>query len=172
MLLSRFLAASPRLLARPASTWSQSTPFKRNAPLDIHPEIQQALAESKPVVALETALVTHGFPYPHNLDLSLSLEDIVRSTGSVPATIGIIDGRIKVGMTKPELERLADRKAGPAKISRRDIAPAIAMKANGGADQVTRAKTTFLTFLRPGTTCSATLVFAALAGIKVFQLKS
>lgn len=118
--------------------------------MDIHPEVQQALAENKPVVALETALVTHGLPYPQNLQVSLSLEDIVRSTGSIPSTIGVVGGRIKVGLTKGELERLADEKARPAKISRRDIAPAIAIKADGG------------------TTCSATLVFAALAGIKVF----
>jgi pseudouridylate synthase / pseudouridine kinase len=122
-----------RPIFRSASTWSQSTPFKRNAPVDIHPAIQQAFAESKPIVALETALVTHGLPYPQNLEVSLSLEDIVRSTGSIPATIGIVGGRIKVGMTKGELERLADRKASPAKISRRDIAPAIATRADGGA---------------------------------------
>jgi pseudouridine-5'-phosphate glycosidase/pseudouridine kinase len=133
MSLLRFLVSAPRRLIRPASTWSQSTPFKRNAPLDIHPEIQQALSERKPIVALETALVTHGLPYPQNLEVSLSLEDIVRTTGSVPATIGIVGGRIKVGLTKGELERLADKKGSPAKISRRDIAPAIAMKSDGGA---------------------------------------
>lgn len=122
-----------RPVFRPASTWSQSTSFKRIPPLDIHPEVQQALAENKPVVALETALVTHGLPYPQNLQVSLSLEDIVRSTGSIPSTIGVVGGRIKVGLTKGELERLADEKARPAKISRRDIAPAIAIKADGGA---------------------------------------
>jgi pseudouridylate synthase / pseudouridine kinase len=135
MSLLRFLAHGrfPVPVVRFASTWSHSIPFNRNAPVDIHPEVQQALAESKPVVALETALVTHGLPYPQNLEVSLSLEDIVRSTGSIPATIGIVGGRIKVGMTKGNLERLADKKAGPAKISRRDIAPAIASKVDGGA---------------------------------------
>ena len=137
MLLPRCLAAPARCLTRPvfrsASTWTHSTPFQRNAPLDIHPEIQQALVENKPVVALETALVTHGMPYPRSLEVSRSLEDIVRSTGSIPATIGIINGRIKVGMAKGELERLADKRASPAKISRRDIASAVALKADGGA---------------------------------------
>lgn len=106
----------------------------RGAPLDVHPEVRDALAAKKPVVALETTLVTHGFPYPINLELSRSLEDIVRSTGSTPATIGIIGGRIKIGLEPSELERLADTKGNPsiAKISRRDIAPAIAMKADGG----------------------------------------
>ncbi len=64
--------------------FSTATLAHRNAPLDIHPEIQEALATNKPVVALETTLVTHGFPYPTNYDLSLDLEEIVRSTGAVP----------------------------------------------------------------------------------------
>ncbi|KAJ4002363.1 indigoidine synthase A-like protein [Lentinula boryana] len=120
--------------------------------LDIHPEVLDALATKKPVVALETTLVTHGFPYPTNYDLSNSLESIVRSTGAIPATIGIIEGRIKIGLEKAELEELANPEipGSVVKISRRDIAPAVSMRAFGG------------------TTCSATLIFAALAGIKVF----
>ncbi|KAJ3790942.1 indigoidine synthase A-like protein [Lentinula aff. detonsa] len=120
--------------------------------LDIHPEVLDALAAKKPVVALETTLVTHGFPYPTNYDLSNSLESIVRSTGAIPATIGIIEGRIKIGLEKAELEELANPEipGSVVKISRRDIAPAVSMRAFGG------------------TTCSATLIFAALAGIKVF----
>ncbi|KAF9076237.1 indigoidine synthase A-like protein [Rhodocollybia butyracea] len=124
----------------------------QNVPLDVHPEVLDALSSKKSVVALETTLVTHGFEYPTNVELATSLEQIVRSTGAVPATIGIVEGRIKIGLEKAELERLASpAKPGSVfKISRRDIAPAIAMKADGG------------------TTCAATLVFAALAGIKVF----
>ncbi|KAF8961029.1 indigoidine synthase A-like protein [Flammula alnicola] len=123
----------------------------RDAPLDIHPEVEDALAHNKPVVALETALVTHGLPFPSSLEVPLALEEIVRSTGSIPATIGIIGGRVKVGLERDELERLADyKKVKPAKVSRRDIAAAIAVEADGG------------------TTCSATMIFAALAGIKVF----
>ncbi|KAF9044596.1 indigoidine synthase A-like protein [Hymenopellis radicata] len=124
----------------------------RSTPLDIHPEVQTAIQERKPVVALETTLVSHGFPYPTNYELATSLEDIVRSTGSIPATIGIIEGRVKVGMNRPELERLADKETypGAVKVSRRDIGPVISAKMDGG------------------TTCSATLIFAAMVGIKVF----
>lgn len=103
-----------------------------NAPIDIHPEVEEALGTGKPVVSLETALVTHGLPYPNNLELGLELESIVRSTGTVPATIGMIDGRIKVGLERSELERLANPEGRKAKLSRRDIAPAIALKADGG----------------------------------------
>src|ERR1700733_9427146 len=90
-------------------------------------------------------------PYPKNIETAQSVERVVRSTGAVPATIGLIGGRVKIGLELPELERLADTKSNPSvvKLSRRDIAPAIAMKRDGG------------------TTCSATLIFAALAGIKV-----
>jgi len=105
----------------------------RDAPLDIHPEVEDALAHQKPVVALETALVTHGLPYPTNLDVPLALEGVVRSTGSIPATIGIIQGRVKIGLEKHELERLAERRMNPVKISRRDIAAAIATDSDGGS---------------------------------------
>ncbi|KDR84935.1 hypothetical protein GALMADRAFT_233410, partial [Galerina marginata CBS 339.88] len=142
---------SARPYARGLASWAQLRPFQlKGAPLDIHPEVEDALVHNRPVVALETALVTHGLPYPSSLEVPLALENIVRSTGSIPATIGIIGGRVKVGLERNELERLADRKARPSKISRRDIAAALAMEVDGG------------------TTCSATLVFAALAGIKVF----
>ncbi|KAG6336097.1 hypothetical protein ID866_2994 [Astraeus odoratus] len=120
------------------------------APVDIHPEIEDALANCKPVVALESTIITHGMPYPTSIDMAWSVESIVRSTGSIPATIGIIDGRVKVGLQSHELERLARRTADPVKISRRDISAAIVSKKDGG------------------TTCSSTLIFAALAGIKVF----
>lgn len=112
---------------------SRLLPVERaNAPIDIHPEVEEALGAAKPVVSLETALVTHGLPYPSNLELGLELEQIVRSTGSIPATIGILDGRIKVGLERSELERLADPDRKKAKVSRRDIAPAVASKADGG----------------------------------------
>lgn len=106
---------------------------RRIAPVDIHPEVEEALAHNKPVVALETALVTHGLPYPQSLEVPLGLEGIVRSTGAVPATIGIIGGRVKIGLERNELDYLADRTASkPAKVSRRDIAAAIATQADGG----------------------------------------
>ena len=114
--------------------FSAAQAVKRFAPLDIHPEIQDALATNKPVVALETTLVTHGFPYPTNYELATSLEDIVRSTGAIPATIGIIEGRVKIGMERPMLERLADKTRYPntVKVSRRDIGPMISAKMDGG----------------------------------------
>ncbi|KAF8641012.1 hypothetical protein AX17_000657 [Amanita inopinata Kibby_2008] len=137
---------------RCVSTWSRlNSAIERHAPIDVHPEVQEALASHKPVVALETTVITHGFPHPHNLQLGRSLENIVRNTGSIPATIGIIDGRVKIGLDESELQRLAEKVHNPVKISRRDIAAAIASRADGG------------------TTCSATLIFAALAGIKVFS---
>ncbi|TFY67141.1 hypothetical protein EVJ58_g1812 [Rhodofomes roseus] len=120
------------------------------APVDVHPEVQDALAGKKPVVALETTIVTHGMPQPVNSQTARSVESIVRTTGAIPATIGIIEGRVKIGLEPSELEHLADVKSNPSvvKVSRRDIGPAIATKRDGG------------------TTCSATLIFAALAGIK------
>ncbi|KAJ7596984.1 indigoidine synthase A-like protein [Mycena floridula] len=123
-----------------------------NELLEIHPEIQEAIASKKPIVALETTLVTHGFPYPTNVNLSLQLEDIVRSTGAIPATIAVMGGKVKIGMERTDLEQLVDTSNGmsPIKVSRRDIAACIVNKANGG------------------TTCSATLIFAAMTGIKVF----
>ncbi|KAG2023534.1 indigoidine synthase A family protein [Coprinopsis cinerea AmutBmut pab1-1] len=120
------------------------------APVDIHPEVEDALARNIPVVALETALVTHGLPHPYSFDVPLELEGAVRGTGAIPATIGLVHGRVKIGLEEHELERLATRTFQPAKISRRDVAAAIATKSDGG------------------TTCSATLLLASLAGIKVF----
>jgi pseudouridine-5'-phosphate glycosidase/pseudouridine kinase len=121
----------------------------RNAPIDVHPEVEEAIHAKKPVVALETAIVTHGMPFPTNLETARSLEQIVRGTGSVPATIGVIGGRIKIGLKSSEIQRLGDtERTTSVKISRRDIGPALATKSDGG------------------TTCSATLIFAALAGIK------
>jgi len=125
--------------------------LERGAPIDIHPEVEHALANSLPVVALETTIVTHGMPSPVNLETANSVERNVRSTGAIPATIGVVGGRVKIGLDALQLEHLADTKAKPTpvKLSRRDLAAAIALKMDGG------------------TTCSATLVFAALAGIKV-----
>ncbi|KAI6153632.1 indigoidine synthase A-like protein [Pisolithus tinctorius] len=120
------------------------------APVDIHPEVEEALSHNKPVVALESTIITHGMPYPTSIDMARSVENTVRSTGCIPATIGIIDGRVKIGLEPSQLERLASRSGNPLKISRRDISAAIVSKRDGG------------------TTCSSTLVFAALAGIKVF----
>ncbi|KAH7883537.1 indigoidine synthase A-like protein [Phlebopus sp. FC_14] len=131
---------------------AQQSPFAlyHGAPVDVHPEVEDALATGRPVVALESTIITHGMPYPTSLDMAQSVEGIIRSTGSIPATIGLVEGRVKIGLRSNELERLASRTSNPVKLSRRDIATAIALKKDGG------------------TTCSSTLIFAALAGIKVF----
>ncbi|KAJ2928855.1 hypothetical protein H1R20_g8160, partial [Candolleomyces eurysporus] len=139
-----------RVLKR-GSHWDSLRLLKsRNAPLDIHPEVQEALAHNRPVVSLETALVTHGLPFPHCIEVPLAMEANVRSSGAIPATIGFVDGRVKVGLERHELERLANRVHKPVKVSRRDVAATIATRKDGG------------------TTCSSTLIFSALAGIKVF----
>jgi len=155
-------------ICRGLSSWAQLGSLRaNNAPVDIHPEVQDALAHKKPVVALETALVTHGLPYPLSLEVPLAMEANVRSSGAIPATIGIIEGRVKIGLEKSEVDRLASRTAKKSvKVSRRDIAAAIATGVDGGIFCMLQCG--YCTSHAPiGTTCSATLVFAALAGIKV-----
>jgi pseudouridine-5'-phosphate glycosidase/pseudouridine kinase len=127
------------------------TALRREAPIDIHPEVQDALEKRRPVVALESAVITNGMPYPTNLSAAKLWEQTVRTTGATPATIALIGGRVKIGLTESELEQLADlsRSNGAVKVSRRDIAAVISAKRDGG------------------TTCAATLIFASLAGIKV-----
>lgn len=119
--------------------------------LSISEEVQDAIEHGKPVVALETALVTHGMPRPTNLETALALEQCVRESGAIPATIGIVRGRIHVGLSQHQLELLADTKnTVSSKISRRDIAAVCAKRGNGG------------------TTIAGTMVIAHLAGIKIF----
>ncbi|OCB88300.1 hypothetical protein A7U60_g4502 [Sanghuangporus baumii] len=131
-----------------------SRTLARQAALDIHPEVLSALSSSsrKPIVALETAIVTNGMPPPTNLEIALKLEQIIREQGAVPATIGIVGGRVKIGLTREELERLADTEGNQnlVKVSRRDIGPIISQRLDGG------------------TTICGTLIFAHLAGIRVF----
>lgn len=117
--------------------------------LDIRPEVAEALAAGRPVVALESTLVAHGLPYPRNLETARNAEARVRRAGAVPATVGVTGGRLCVGLTAAELERFA-RGDAIAKLSSRDLAAAIA----GGGDGAT--------------TVAATLVAAHLAGIRVF----
>ncbi|KAI0651934.1 indigoidine synthase A-like protein [Trametes meyenii] len=137
--------------ARPSSALAAI--LKEHAPIDVHPEVQDALAHGRPVVALETTIVTHGMPYPANLETARSVESNVRKAGAIPATIGLIEGRVKIGLEPSELERLADihTNKNVVKLSRRDLGAAVALKRDGG------------------TTCSTTLILAALAGIKVFS---
>lgn len=118
--------------------------------LSITAEIKKALAEGKPVVALESTIITHGMPYPQNLDMANNVEAVVRANGAIPATIAIMDGRFAVGVSGEDLERLAQEGGKAAKASRRDVA---SLLVQGGL---------------AGTTVATTMQIAALAGIKVF----
>lgn len=117
--------------------------------LDILPEIKEALEEGRPVVALESTIISHGMPYPENIKTAREVEKIVRDNGAVPATIGIINGRIKIGLTEDELEFMGQSK-DILKASRRDLPVIIAKGLNGA------------------TTVASTMIAAKLAGIKVF----
>lgn len=113
-------------------------------------EIQQALVQKTPIVALESTIISHGMPFPENMETGLSLEKVVRSFGAVPATIAMMGGKIKVGLEKRELEHLAKEGSRVVKVSRRDI-PFVLSKGMDGA-----------------TTVASTMIFAAMAGIRVF----
>lgn len=117
--------------------------------IDILPKVEQALKDNKPVVALESTIISHGMPWPENFAMAKKVEAIIEKEGAVPATIAILDGRIKVGLNAEMLRRLAKDEA-VIKASKRDIAYLLANKKNGA------------------TTVSGTTLIAALAGIKVF----
>eukprot|EP00873_Tetraselmis_striata_P030291 jgi/Tetstr1/450555/TSEL_037591.t1 len=118
--------------------------------LEISPEIKYALADGQPVVALESTIITHGMPYPQNLETALAVEQVVRDNGAVPATIAVIGGKCHVGVAGETLEDLARTGLEAAKASRRDLA-AILVKG-----------------LTAGTTVATTMQIAAMAGIRVF----
>ena len=130
----------------------------RNKLLSIHEEVEHALQTGRPVVALETTIYTHGFPYPENIALASHLESLVRIHGGVPATIGILDGIARVGLETEELIRLISTAGSKDtwKISRRDLGFI------GGLGGIRGQK------LNGGTTISGTMVLAHLAGIKIF----
>ncbi len=121
-----------------------------NKHLDIAPEVQQALAEGRPVVALESTIISHGMPYPKNVETALLVEQTIRENGAVPATIAIIGGRLKAGLSREEIEHLGKAGRGVAKASRRDL-PAIVARGIDGA-----------------TTVATTMIIAHMAGIKIF----
>ena len=121
-----------------------------NPYLDIHAEVAQALAERRPVVALESTIISHGMPYPDNVATALQVESEIRAHGAVPATIAIIGGRLKAGLQPGEIELLGRDGAAVPKVSRRDI-PFIVAAGRSGA-----------------TTVAATMVIAAMASIRVF----
>jgi len=118
--------------------------------LDINPEVAAAIAAGKPVVALESTIISHGMPYPQNVETALKVEQIIRDNGAIPATIAILKGRLKVGMTHEEIEYLGKAGLDVIKTSRRDI-PFIVAKQVDGA-----------------TTVASTMILAQMAGIKVF----
>lgn len=117
--------------------------------LDVNPEVEKALDEGRPVVALESTIIAHGMPYPKNVETALAVEEVIRKNGAVPATIGILAGRIKIGLTKEEIEYMAHAE-NVLKVSRRDLPYVIARKLDGA------------------TTVAGTMIAAHMAGIKLF----
>lgn len=121
-----------------------------NPYLDIHPDVAQAIAQRRPVVALESTIISHGMPYPQNVATALQVEAEVRAHGAVPATIAIVNGRLKAGLTAAEIETLGQTGRSVVKVSRRDIPFIVASGATGA------------------TTVASTMIIAAMAGIRVF----
>ena len=121
-----------------------------NKYLDIAPEVKKALDEGRPVVALESTIISHGMPYPQNVETALQVEKIIRECGATPATIAIIGGRLKAGLSESEIDYLGKTGAGVTKASRRDLPVLVARKADGA------------------TTVTTTMMIAAMAGIKIF----
>ena len=101
--------------------------------LDVHPDVAAALAAGRPVVALESTIISHGMPYPQNVETALAVEELIRANGATPATIAIIGGRLKAGLTHEEIEHLGKAGAQVAKASRRDLAVLAARAASAGS---------------------------------------
>lgn len=120
-----------------------------NEYLDINPEVAAALEKGEPVVALESTIIAHGMPYPKNVETALRVHRVIRENGAVPATVGIVGGRIKVGLTDEQIEYLG-KADDVVKVSRRDL-PFVLARGGDGA-----------------TTVAATMIVAAMTGIRVF----
>ena len=123
--------------------------MKLNDYLDIHPDVEDAIKNKLPIVALESTIISHGMPYPDNIETALMVEDTVRSNNAIPATIAIINGSLKVGLSNKEIEFLATNNK-VRKVSRRDLAIAVSKKLSGS------------------TTVASTMIIAELAKIAVF----
>ncbi len=121
-----------------------------NKYLDVNPEVAAAIAEGKPVVALESTIISHGMPYPQNVETALNVEKIIRENGAVPATIAIIGGWLKAGLTAEEIEYFGKKGQAIHKASRRDLAVLCARGEDGA------------------TTVTTTMMIAHMAGIKIF----
>ncbi|XP_044049276.1 pseudouridine-metabolizing bifunctional protein C1861.05 isoform X2 [Siniperca chuatsi] len=145
----RMLKRASALILKRGITIYQSRLCKNDSLFRVHPSVSQALAENKPVVALESTIVTHGMPYPHNLSTAKEVEAIVRAEGATPATVGVIEGEVHIGLSAEELDHLARSKSS-LKVSRRDLPYVISKRLSGG------------------TTVSATMIAAHRAGVPVF----
>ena len=121
-----------------------------NPYLDIAPEVKAALDEGRPVVALESTIISHGMPYPKNVETALSVEQTIRDNGATPATIAVIGGRLKAGLSLEEIEYLGKTGRAVAKASRRDLPALVARGADGA------------------TTVTTTMIIAHMAGISIF----
>ena len=121
-----------------------------NTYLDIAPEVKKALDEGRPVVALESTIISHGMPYPKNVETALLVEQTIRDNGAVPATVAVIGGRLKAGLSREEIEYLGKAGRKVAKASRRDLPALVARKADGA------------------TTVATTMIIAHMAGIGIF----
>ena len=121
-----------------------------NKYVDVAPEVAEALAAGKPVVALESTIISHGMPYPQNVETALAVEKVVRDNGAIPATIAILNGRLKVGITPEEIDAFGKKGLQVIKASRRDV-PVLVAKGEDGA-----------------TTVATTMMIAAMGGVKVF----
>ena len=121
-----------------------------NRYLEVSPEVQQALDQGRPVVALESTIISHGMPYPQNVETALNVERIIRENGAVPATVAILGGKLKLGLTHEEIEYLGKKGQAVIKASRRDLAVLVARGEDGA------------------TTVATTMFIAALAGVQVF----
>lgn len=118
--------------------------------LRVSPEVADAIATGRPVVALESTIISHGMPYPQNVETALRVEQTIRDNGAVPATIAIIGGKLKAGLSREEIEHLGRKGLEVTKASRRDLPVLVARGADGA------------------TTVATTMIIAAMAGIKVF----
>src|SRR5580692_3812444 len=118
--------------------------------LDFSHEVAEARSAKKPIVALESTIITHGMPYPRNVETALAVEHAAREMGAVPATIAVIEGRFRVGLDEQEIDRLGQLSSGVVKASRRDLALVAARKGSAG------------------TTVAATMFIAGLAGVEIF----
>lgn len=121
-----------------------------NKYIEISPEVKNAMENNFPIVALESTIISHGMPYPKNVETALKAQNVVRENGAIPATIAIINGKLKVGLTDEEINYLGKKGRDVIKVSRRDIPYIVSQKKDGA------------------TTVSATMIIANYAGIKIF----